>query len=644
MKATRILFALALCIGVPHAQAEERVPIEAFVGSDLVRMPRLSTDGRHFAVSLNRGEGRHAIGVYRLSDMVQTTLLTLPRYELPVQMHWVSAERLVIAKGKEMGSREEPIPMGEIIATDFDGKNQKYIYGYEQATRIAGLDRGFGYIEGLPIVPNGRFYMRRLSSALRGSMMYDVDAVKGTADLAADIGVKDLSFTLDRGGVARFASGVDEEDNFLLYRADPQGKDWQPVATQGDEWFSPFAFSSDGAGVFAWFNVNGGPTSLIRMGVGGDGRKVLATDAFANVGDVEWSPDWEPFAVSVGGGKPRVVYFDENGKEAQLHRKLAQAMPNHHVSYVNHSSDGTISLLFVHSDRDPGGWYLFERGSSKLSKLLAVREGIDAKRMGERRYIRFKASDGMELDGYLTLPAGVQQPTNLPMVLLPHGGPHAPGDGWAFDVDAQFLASRGYLVLQVNYRGSKGRGRGFMEAGYGKWGTRVQDDLIDGMRWAVAQGHADAKRICVYGASFGGYSAMMTAARAPDLVKCVASLSGLYDLDAFARKSDVKTSGWGRNYLERAIGGDKDQRLAQSPIGLVAKIKAPVFMAHGEIDKRTPFAQAKAMREALDEAGKPPEWMPVPKEGHGFYETANGVEFYRRLEAFLDKHIGAGAG
>jgi dipeptidyl aminopeptidase/acylaminoacyl peptidase len=182
-----------------------------------------------------------------------------------------------------------------------------------------------------------------------------------------------------------------------------------------------------------------------------------------------------------------------------------------------------------------------------------------------------------------------------------------------------------------------------MESGYGQWGTRVQDDLIDGMRWAAAQGYADAKRVCVYGASFGGYSAMMTAARAPDLVKCVVSLSGLYDLDAFARKSDVKTSAYGRSYIERTIGRDKAARLAQSPISLASRIKAPVFMAHGEIDKRTPFAQAVAMKEALEEAGNAPEWMPVPKEGHGFYERSNDIEFYRRLEAFLEGHIGAAA-
>lgn len=388
-----ILLAMVLGIAAMGAHAAERVPIEAFVGSDLVRLPRLSTDGKHFAVSLNFGDGNHAISVYRLSDMVQTALLRLPRYELPMQVYWVSAERLVVAKGKELGSREKPIPTGEIIATDFDGKNQKYIYGYEQRTRIAGLDQGFGYIEGLPRVPNGHFYMRRLSSGQRSSMMYDVDAVKGTAELAADIGVKDLSFTLDRDGVARFASGTDDEDNFLLYRADARGKDWKPVATDTDEVLEPFAFTQDAADVFAWRSAGGGPISLIRMNVEGGSRKVLADDAFASLGDVEWSPAWQPFAVLAGGGKPRVVYFDGNDPEAQLHQRLAASFPAQHVSYVNHSSDGAISLLYVYSDRDPGSWYLFDRRSSKVDKLLAAREGIDPARMGERRYIRFKASD-----------------------------------------------------------------------------------------------------------------------------------------------------------------------------------------------------------------------------------------------------------
>jgi dipeptidyl aminopeptidase/acylaminoacyl peptidase len=228
------------------------------------------------------------------------------------------------------------------------------------------------------------------------------------------------------------------------------------------------------------------------------------------------------------------------------------------------------------------------------------------------------------------------------MVLLPHGGPHAEGDGWAYDNDAQFLASRGYLVLQVNYRGSEGRGGAFERAGFRKWGTRVQDDLLDGIRWTIAQGYADPQRICAYGASFGAYSAMMVAVRAPELIRCAAGLSGLYDLEVFANDSDTANTDYGRSYITRVLGTDRKEWRANSPVNLAAQIKAPVFLAHGEIDERTPYSQAVEMKKALERAGRTPEWMSVPGEAHGFYKDENNVEFYKRLEAFLARNIGAG--
>src|SRR5690606_4280964 len=174
---------------------------------------------------------------------------------------------------------------------------------------------------------------------------------------------------------------------------------------------------------------------------------------------------------------------------------------------------------------------------------------IDPAQMGSRHYVRFPASDGVELDAYVTVPAGVTELKNLPMVLLPHGGPHGVTEHWGYDQDAQFLASRGYLVLQTNYRGSDGRGYAFREAGYRNWSTRIQEDLADGVKWAVSKGYADPARVCVYGASFGGYSAMVLAARHPEMVKCVASLSGLYDLRSMnSTSSDTGRSFWARAY------------------------------------------------------------------------------------------------
>ena len=343
----------------------------------------------------------------------------------------------------------------------------------------------------------------------------DVDAGNATGRLVADIDVKDLRFTLDRQGVPRFATGVDDNDRQVLFIADAQGRHWTPVAADaaGTVW-THYAFSVDGTQVYALQSVNGGPSRLVASSPDGRDHRVLAQHPVRSVSDIEWGAgSLQPFAAVIADGKPRAIYFDPQSPDAQLHDALSNSFPDHYVAYVDHSRDGNRSLLYAFSDRDPGSWYLFDRAQGKASLLLSSREGLDAARMGERRAIRFRASDGMELEGFMTLPAGVTTPAGLPTVIVPHGGPHAVRDDWAFDQDAQFLASRGYLVLQVNYRGSGGRGRAFEEAGYLKWGTRVQDDLLDGLRWTIAQGYADGRRVCAYGASFGAYSAMMLAAR-----------------------------------------------------------------------------------------------------------------------------------
>jgi dipeptidyl aminopeptidase/acylaminoacyl peptidase len=255
--------------------------------------------------------------------------------------------------------------------------------------------------------------------------------------------------------------------------------------------------------------------------------------------------------------------------------------------------------------------------------------------------MRFTASDGTQLEAILTVPAGASM-NDLPMVLLPHGGPFEIDDNWFYDRDAQFLASRGYLVLQVNYRGSGGRGPNFVKSGYGKWGTRIQQDLIDGVKWAEAQHFADPKRVCVYGASFGGYSAMMTVIRAPGLFKCAVGYAGIYDLAMMYDKGDIRDDDSGVNYLKAAIGTDPAVLTANSPDKQADKIDVPVLLIHGEADQRAPFAQAKAMRAALDAAHKPYEWLTKPDEGHGFYNEQNNVDMYNHLQDFLSKYIGPG--
>ncbi len=630
---------LAGMAGVAPAKAQT-VPLEAFAKASPFSMPRLSPTGDYLAVSTDFGEGNHAVQVLRLSDMERMAVLRLPRYESPFQIVWVGDARLVVAKGRKYGSLEKPLPTGEIIASDFDGRNQRYIYGYEQQNAAAGLDRGFGYIESVAESNDGRFYMRQLQRDPTSSMLYVVDTQRPTFKLIADIGVPRLEFVIDRNGVARYAWGRDDADNHLLYRSD-DGMRWQPLAPpQAGSIWTPLSFSVDNTKVYARLSRTDGPSQLVLSDLDGGNAEVLVGDGFAGVGLTQWTGHPSiPFAAAPQAGRPRLVYFDPGRPEAELHKALAELLPQQHVTFVDVSRNGQVALIHIASDRDPGSWYVLKRSTNKLEKVLSSRDAIDPALMAERRPVRFKASDGVELEAMLTIPRN-SDGRRLPVVVLPHGGPHGVSDDWFYDTDAQFLANRGYLVVQVNYRGSGGRGRAFERLGYLHWGTRIQQDLLDGLDHAVAAGLADPQRVCAYGASFGAYSAMMLAVRAPERIRCAAGLAGVYDLKMMYRKGDIKDSAYGRNYLERVIGRSDEELLANSPVSLAASIKARVLLVHGERDERAPIAQANAMRAALVAAGNTPGWMAVAGEGHGFYNDDNSIAFYRALEKFLQENIG----
>lgn len=334
-------------------------------------------------------------------------------------------------------------------------------------------------------------------------------------------------------------------------------------------------------------------------------------------------------------------FFNPDSTDAKLYRALQKAFPFEVVDFINFSQNGDKLLFLVSSDRDPGAYYLLDTKTHKVKKLFALAPWIKPRQMAPRVPFRFRADDGMMLEGILTFPLHRKR-KNLPMVLVPHGGPFGIRDSWYFDWDAQFLANRGYLVLQVNYRGSGGRGVKFENAGFRQWGTRIQQDLIDGVKWTIAHHFADPRRICVFGGSFGGYSALMSVIRAPDLFQCAIGYSGVYDLADLYENGDIQSTESGQNYLSTVIGHDKKRLAANSPDKLTARIDVPVFLAHGKDDKRAPFAQAEAMRDALKAAHKTVQWMAINGEGHGFYTEKDRAAFLSKMQAFLEKYIGPG--
>lgn len=271
------------------------------------------------------------------------------------------------------------------------------------------------------------------------------------------------------------------------------------------------------------------------------------------------------------------------------------------------------------------------------------RPKLNKKEMASVKPFSFKARDGKLIHAYLTIPHG-SDGKNLPMIVNPHGGPIGPRDGWAFNPEAQLLASRGYAVLQVNYRGSGGYGRAFQDAGHRQWGQGIQNDIIDATRWAIQHGHANKDRICIYGGSFGGYSSLMAPIREPGLFTCTFGYVGVYDIDMMFKKGDIPQSENGQRFLRRTHGTDAAVWAENSPARRAAEVKIPVYLAAGARDERTPPEQTELMNRALTAAGNPPEGMIIQSgEMHGYYDEKNRLNLYTKMLEFFDRHIGDSA-
>jgi dienelactone hydrolase len=650
---SRRLAALALAVLLPGAVAAAEPPIPI---ADFVRFsaPAMSPNGKYLVVTqrtVKEPRDEYSTVVYELAGMkVVSAVRVAERGDIPWRHTWVSDTRFVTTLAREFGTVGRPWLTGEVVAANVDGRGNAYLYGYRRmSSRTSGSfgtltnDEGYGWLAKVPRALDARILMGEnpWGATARVSRLYDIDTVTTGRRTVAEINQPGFRFVVEADGKPRFAYGFDDDAEYAVFKRDDDKREWLPFASAEKGDLRPVSISLDNTKLLSTLSLQGGPRSLVIEGVDGSGRRTLVKDAIGDIDNFEWGlRDQGPFAAGTLVGVPKLSYIVEPTRsDAALHKTLSAQFPGQHVHFASVSQDGTRTLFGVAGDRDPGAVYVFDAPSGKAALLFESRPWIKPERMAEQRPISFKARDGMPLNGYLTLPPN-RGDGKLPLVLLPHGGPHGFADDWFFDTDAQFLANRGYAVLQVNFRGSGGRGPAFEAAGYRQWGGLMIDDLVDSVRWIAAQGAVDEKRICSFGASFGAYAAMMTAIRAPELVKCAVGYAGVYDLPMIYDKPEAKLGGKAYRYYLRALGQDMAELTSYSPTHLADKLVAPVLLVHGSADEVTPPAQAQAMREALTKAGRPPEWFYVSGEGHGFYAEKNRQAFYEKLEAFLAKHIG----
>ena len=341
-------------------------------------------------------------------------------------------------------------------------------------------------------------------------------------------------------------------------------------------------------------------------------------------------------SVSYIDDRQRTAWLDPGMKAVQA--RIDRALPDSMNRIVSRDATDTRMIVWSSSPSDPGAYYLFDRVKKELRELVRPYSQLDEAKLAPMEAVRYAARDGLQVPAYLTLPAG-RPAKGLPLIVMPHGGPFV-RDSWAYEPWVQFLANRGYAVLQPNFRGSTGYGKAYVEAASGQFGRKMQDDLDDGVAWLAARGTVDPKRVCMMGASYGGYAALWAAVRNPDVYRCSVSFAGISDIPSMLRydRSKFVATRYYRDWRDRIRGPEDFDLKNVSPINRAREIRVPMLIAHGEKDSTVPANQSKRLHEALRKAGIAHEYVTYPEEGHGFEKVENSVDFLKRVDAFLAKH------
>lgn len=344
--------------------------------------------------------------------------------------------------------------------------------------------------------------------------------------------------------------------------------------------------------------------------------------------------------VATDGIKPQLTWFD--ARWAAVQAGVDAALPGR-LNVLSGDKNGRV-LVASAGDVDPGRWFVLDTRSGRFREITEAMPGLKPDTMRPMEPISYAARDGVTVPAYLTRPAGVDGPA--PMVVLIHGGPHV-RDRWGWDEEVQLMARAGYLVFQPQFRGSTGFGRRFEEAGYRQWGRAMQDDITDGVRHLVERKLADPQRICIYGASYGGYAALWGTIRTPELYRCGVSFAGVSDLKDMLGSGMWDDSTPISREITRVRIGDPEQDAQAldevSPLRHAARVGVPLLIAHGSEDLRVLPSQSRAMVRALEAAGRPVQWMSIDGEGHGLNLVRSRIRYFTALMNFLDHHLGAAA-
>ena len=602
------------------------IPLKDFFRNPEMSSFSLSPDGKHISYMKPWEEGNRMMNVYvrpigsndeiRITDASKRSLYGY---------FWINDNRIAYVQDK---GGDENI---HIYAVDIDGKNNIDLTPFENIqARIT---------DDLEDDPN--FMLVALNK--RNPQIHDVyrlNVNNGDMDMIAENPGNISGWGTDHDGKLRIATTSDGVNTGLLYRENEEDDFKSILTTNFKESVSPLFFTFDNKELYVSSNRGRDKSAIFKFDLetAKEGELIFEHDEVDVYGLMSSKKRKVITGVSYTTDKRQIHFFDK--WRENLQSTLESQLKGVEVAISGLSKDETKAIVVTYSDRSRGTYYYYDIENDNLTKLADLSPWLNEDDMAFMKPIKYKSRDGLTIPGYLTLPLDYKKGEKLPVVINPHGGPWA-RDNWGFNPEIQFLANRGYAVLQMNFRGSVGYGREFWEISFKQWGKTMQDDITDGVNWLIKEGIADPDRIAIYGASYGGYATLAGLTFTPDIYACGVDYVGVSNIFTLL---ETLPPYWelGRQMMYEMIGNpdtEKELLEAASPLFHIDKIKAPLLVAQGANDPRVKQAESDQIVDALKAKGIDVPYILKEDEGHGFYNEENQFDFYQEMEKFLDKHL-----
>ncbi|WP_448566944.1 alpha/beta fold hydrolase [Thalassotalea ganghwensis] len=648
-----ILFVAAVLLSISQFSfaKSQQIPLQHFYQLPMVQNPVISPDGKNIAVILNQ-DGLTQVAIVDFNDHSKVNVilqLGAEKYRID-ELNWANNERVLVTVSQPMKVDRYRLRSTHLYSASLDGKDV-FELRKRGKRRESALEFYYASPSLLSLLQDDPEHILVTQNDPRDknySSVFKVNVKNGDFEKYLPNGKRIVSWGVSPSGEILLAVGVDSDPdkdiNYIYTRKDSRS-DWLLVKTREafkDETFGVISYLPEEDSIIVLSDYVEDDTKPRKTSLW---KYSIAENKFTELlGQAPGQYDVTG-AISRLEGKTRKVigftyndgflkrqYFNPTSQSISVQISNLFKQKGLQASLWDWDSTKSRYIVKTVSDKKPINYFLYDKSKNKLTPWYGQYPVLSKTNLNDVMPITFKARDGMQLHGYLTLPTHVQ---NAPVVLFPHGGPYA-RDSQYFDPFVQMFASRGYAVLQVNYRGSTGYGTDYQTAGYLEWGKKMQTDLIDGLDWLESKQLANTKQACIVGASYGGYAALVAGFQTPDRFKCIVSIAGVSDLTK--QVSDWRMKGL-KNYVENAVSSIKSEQISVSPIYHVEKFKAPVLLIHGKVDTRVSYYQSELMYDALKNADKEVDYELFDWGTHHLNDAGNRQRAMELMESFLQEHL-----